>query len=629
MSENLEKCKEEKFKTIYEAFECFKESFLLNSKSIFSGKEKILTEENLENIIKNFDENPDETKKNTDGTKKSFDDKIKEQIGKNEEIKELFAHVIWLWGIFASDMKQESKVNDVSKWLNENLFTKESKFSFKEGIGSTGQYHKNNKALELIYIIQFFKKVIEKQEELKDKRIKFIDIIKRPLKDNIEANEMYFGKNSNNSKKVSMYNILLHLFSPEEYARIASYGHKEKLVQFFEPIFKLNDDEEYKKLDKDTDEKIKIIEQKCRDKFKGKYPYRWSGDYKELSFNGDFDFYHEKIEKLWKNDIDFESKNLILHGAPGTGKTYITEETIKTRKEVLGNIQYELVQFHPSYGYEDFIEGIKPIGLENGQMRFELKNGIFKQMCIDAFKNLIESQNDKTKLKTFYFIADEINRAELSRVFGELLLCLENDKRLRIVKEKIDNKEVLKVKGTKIKTQSSNLWTKDDVVIYADDNDNVQEYLDDKKNWYFGVPENIYFIGTMNDIDRSVDSFDMALRRRFVWKQYRCDYEAIENEYREEKDIEAYVVACKNLNNHIIDEKGFNLSDSYELGQAYFMKPKNLTKKELDRVWLENISPILKEYLRAEYSEKDIFGKIEEARKKFILTKENNSDTNN
>ncbi len=288
-----------------------------------------------------------------------------------------------------------------------------------------------------------------------------------------------------------------------------------------------------------------------------------------------------------------------------TGKTYITEETIKTRKEVLGNIEYELVQFHPSYGYEDFIDGIKPVGLtENGQMKFELKNGIFKQMCIDAFKNLIEFQNDKTKLKTYYFIADEINRAELSRVFGELLLCLEDDKRLRIVDGKIE--------GTKIKTQNSNLWEEKHAVV-------VEEKDNKEKEFYFGVPENIYFIGTMNDIDRSVDSFDMALRRRFVWKQYRCDYEAIENKYKDDKDIEAYITACKSLNNHIIDEKGFNLSDSYELGQAYFMKPKNLTKKELDRVWLENISPILKEYLRAEYSEKDIIGKLAEAQNIFKL----------
>jgi hypothetical protein len=259
MSENLEKCKEEKFKTIYEAFECFKESFLLNGKSIFTGKE-VLNEDNLELIIKGFDEN-------RDNSKESFDEKIKRQIDDKEEVKELFAHAIWFWGIFASDMRQDSKVKDVSNWLNKDIYTEKSKFSFKEGIGSTGQYHKTNKPLELVYIIQFFKKVIESKNEIKaDGKIDFINIIKQPLKDNIEANEMYFGKNSDNSKKVSMYNILLHLFAPNDYARIASYGHKEKLVQFFEPIFKLNDDEEeYKKFDTDT--KIRKIEEKCREKF--------------------------------------------------------------------------------------------------------------------------------------------------------------------------------------------------------------------------------------------------------------------------------------------------------------------------------------------------------------------------
>jgi len=240
-----EKCKEEKFKTIYEAFECFKESFLLNGKSIFTGNE-ILTKVNLDVIISGFIKNPDESNK-------SFDEKIRIQIGEKEEVKELFAHAIWLWGIFASDMRPDSKVKNVSKWLAENTYTEKSKFSFDHGIGSTGQYHKNNKALELVYIINFFEKIIENKN---NQPINFIEIIK-DLKQNIK-------------NKVSMYNILLHLFAPNDYARIASYGHKEKLVQFFEPIFKLNDDEKYKKFNTDTDAKIKMIEEKCREKFKKK-----------------------------------------------------------------------------------------------------------------------------------------------------------------------------------------------------------------------------------------------------------------------------------------------------------------------------------------------------------------------
>lgn len=139
--------------------------------------------------------------------------------------------------------------------------------------------------------------------------------------------------------------------------------------------------------------------------------------------------------------------------------------------------------------------------------------------------------------------------------------------------------------------------------------------LKGSKDWYFGVPENIYFIGTMNDIDRSVDSFDMALRRRFVWKHYRCDYDAIEDKFSSGQKVEEYIRICENLNEHITSEKGFNLGDSYELGQSYFMKPKKLDQTELDRVWIEHIAPILKEYLRAEYSEKDIIKKLEEAQK--------------
>jgi 5-methylcytosine-specific restriction endonuclease McrBC GTP-binding regulatory subunit McrB len=244
-------------------------------------------------------------------------------------------------------------------------------------------------------------------------------------------------------------------------------------------------------------------------------------------------------------------------------------------------------------------------------MKFELKNGIFKEMCIAAFKNLIESINDKSKLKKYYFIADEINRAELSRVFGELLVCLEDDKRLRINGNKVE--------GTYVKTQNSNLWNDEHIVVRVNENGVISQ----KGDGFFGVPENIYFIGTMNDIDRSIDSFDMALRRRFVWKNYRCDYEIIEAKYNKntKEELEDYIDICQKLNTHITSDSGFNLSNSYELGHAYFLKPKKLNKKEIDRVWREHISPILREYLRSEYQHNEIEKKLKEAKDKFTLGK--------
>jgi len=321
--------------------------------------------------------------------------------------------------------------------------------------------------------------------------------------------------------------------------------------------------------------------------------------FKELSL--------ESIESSVENEI-LENKNVIFHGAPGTGKTY---SVLKAVESLTGSdtSRYTLVQFHPSYGYEDFIEGIKPTGIEsNGQMRFELKNGLFKQMCIDAFKEL---QNNPKDPKKYYFIADEINRAELSRVFGELLLCLEDDKRLKIVDEKLE--------GVKVQTPNSSLWTTKHAVVLLDNEDKIikpNENKDCKK--YFGIPENLYFIGTMNDIDRSVDSFDMALRRRFTWIKKEFEDKALRIQYQGNKNLDKYIKLCNNLNRYITtdEENGFNLGFDYQLGQSYFLKPKDLTQDELDIVWDKYIAPLLTEYLRSVIEQHEIPKKLEDTRKK-------------
>jgi hypothetical protein len=350
--------------------------------------------------------------------------------------------------------------------------------------------------------------------------------------------------------------------------------------------------------------------------------------------NEDDNFYLIRLSKfIWNifgSSIKLEAKNMILHGAPGTGKTYSIKNTIKNIiLKQGGNIDEQLVftQFHPSYSYEDFIDGIKPNGIAEGtgQLKFELKNGNFKEFCKIATQKLLEERKAGKKdgeLTKFFFVADEINRAELSRVFGELLICLEDDYRLDF-----DNKGIIKKEESLITLQNSSL-------------DKNPVYTKGGKS-YFGVPINLYFIGTMNDIDRSVDSFDMALRRRFFWKEIRCNYDFIQ-----EKTNEEFKNICKILNRYITgykEEKSngrfekvdkikiknkevetLKLGTSYELGQTYF---KDMNSMGIDKLWGSKIEPLLKEYLRAEYSQDEIMNKLQEAKEIFTLPKENISDT--
>lgn len=398
----------------------------------------------------------------------------------------------------------------------------------------------------------------------------------------------------------------------------------------------------------------------------------------------------------YKEYIDLlkEAHNLVLTGAPGTGKTYMARKIA----EEMG-AETEFVQFHPSYDYTDFVEGLRPVDKGSDQVVFERKDGVFKEFCSRAVQNIIDSkkspetiseeiswserlktfvndaidyrtryktvngseftvedmnektiwirneQNEKTadlavnvldiltllinkvplkyvrdirryfngrynsqpdsyafvivdkmrekynkephhaashipsegiKEKPFVFIIDEINRGEVSKIFGELFYAIDPGYRGDDINP--------------VQTQYQNLVTASDEFPNG-----------------FYVPKNVYILATMNDIDRSVESMDFAMRRRFTWKEISPkDTEYMLDELGQPLADEAKKTMHR-LNKVIEDTNG--LGAAYMIGPAYFRKLKD-NGGSFEKLWKMNLEPLLREYLRG-------FRRIEDTMEKF------------
>lgn len=407
--------------------------------------------------------------------------------------------------------------------------------------------------------------------------------------------------------------------------------------------------------------------------------------------------------KIPYSKLLLESKNIIFRGAPGTGKSYLAKQIAA---DIISNgytdkwadlteeqrRQVEFVQFHPSYDYSDFVEGLRPKMNEDGSMGFELQDGIFKSFVdrarrnfedsqkpkevrekeissnaaleeffadiefgedefktikgnkftitnmddkhiylvipgnetvnklslnIDELRKMLESGLDFNKvsditkffgkqfgtqhysydfalfkaiketgkanrkakfeaepLKKYIFIIDEINRGEISKILGELFFAIDPGYRGQ---------------AGEVATQYSNMHVNPDEKFY--------------------IPENVYIIGTMNDIDRSVDSFDFAMRRRFRFVEVRAESTQDMLDIIADEDTKNEAIArMDRLNAEILKVEGLN--ENYQIGASYFLKLKYL---DFDDFWTDYLEPLLQEYVRGLYDEKGIMKRFARA----------------
>jgi hypothetical protein len=247
-----------------------------------------------------------------------------------------------------------------------------------------------------------------------------------------------------------------------------------------------------------------------------------------------------------------KKKNLIIQGPPGTGKSYVAKRIAYALLGVRDANRVASIQFHQSYSYEDFVQGYRPNRNKGG---FDLKDGVFHRFCMKAKKD---------SLRPYVFIIDEINRGNLSKIFGEVMLLIEADKR-------------------------GEEWAVS--LTYADD---------DSEKFY--IPSNVHIIGMMNTADRSLAMVDYALRRRFSFKDIEPGFDSAEFEkYLAAKKVSKVIVSriqvkINELNKKI--ESSVDLGSGFRIGHSFFVPNEDVLDSEswYQGIIINEIAPLLREY---------------------------------
>ena len=329
----------------------------------------------------------------------------------------------------------------------------------------------------------------------------------------------------------------------------------------------------------------------------------------------------QKTAKGCKNPyskILLESKNIIFRGAPGTGKSYLAKEIAAdiisdgytdkyTDLSDEQKKQVEFVQFHPSYDYSDFVEGLRPRMNKDGSIGFELQDGIFKKFVDRARKNFEDSQKSKEVVEqeisaktamTDFFGSIDLGEETFTTIKGNEFTIVNVDDRhidISIPGNATIDKLSLNIEG-EISKILGELFFSIDPGYRGKSGEVATQYsnMHTNPNEKFYIPENVYIIGTMNDIDRSVDSFDFAMRRRFRFVEVRAENTQDMLESLEDEELKTEAIArMDKLNAEIIRVP--DLNENYQIGASYFLKLKVLG---FDDLWTDYLQPLLQDYVR-------------------------------
>jgi 5-methylcytosine-specific restriction protein B len=574
---------------LFQIAESWKENCLIGEKSLLWADESIWTHETLNGLKNCFIDNPDESDD-------SFEVKFKRQLAdEDDNVTKLACELVLVYFLFPSSVSGKRKrelIEEIASWKDLEIPNILNVLApLDHGIGHPGLRYNTKRPFEIAFLAEVGLKLLaisvsDRTELLND------DARFRQLLDDVAGDSTKQGRD-----------ILLHLLFPEKYERIASRNHKRLIAESFSEIL---DDQD--NLPEDVDDRIFAVRQKLGEFLPGRT----------------LDFYEPPLHECWwvgGEPGDLEpiqglgiKKQIVFFGPPGTSKSFGARQLADRfiRQSLLrewGPNKYfsndeipELidrrtrrVQFHPGYAYEDFVRGLQLV--EGGKT--EYRSGVLLQIISD-----LAEETDELKEIPFVVILDEMNRADLSKVLGECFSLME------------DRGQSVQLAGQDAKPQT------------------------------IRFPENLYFIGTMNLIDQSLEQVDFALRRRFLWffrgfdhqqfieiaefrwKELQESNRITKNWDRFASEFQLLAKRAEELNSLIAEHP--SLGQQYQIGHTYFCDVVSFVEKDLaanpgrqfvlfnkqsrgreetiGTLWRYSLNPLLEQYLSGvDSAERDTF----------------------